>query len=209
MLRSLFLTLFLIVIVAMPVRAQDGAAVAVVRDTSDQLLTALRAERGRLSGDRLALMSLVEQILMPALDFRLTARLALGRAARDADEVQLRRFEGLFREMLLRTYTAPLLEYADDIRIEFPPPLPPRETDRATVRTELLIGDRPAVPVNYAMRRVDGQWRVYDVVIAGISAVITLRRDFESDIRKQGLDGFMDRLESHIGALRARDATER
>ncbi|MGB0713227.1 MAG: MlaC/ttg2D family ABC transporter substrate-binding protein [Gammaproteobacteria bacterium] len=195
----------LAVLVLSPVRAQDGAAVAVVRDTSDRLLKVLREDHARLSGDRRALMETVEEVLMPALDFSLTARLALGRSGRTATPEQLTRFEGLFSEMLLRTYTAPLLEYADNIHIGFPPPTPQEKSDRASVRTELLIGERPPVAVNYSMRLSDGHWRVYDVVIAGISAVITFRRDFAADIRKHGLDGFMDRLEAHIAELRRRD----
>jgi phospholipid transport system substrate-binding protein len=71
------------------------------------------------------------------------------------------------------------------------------------VRTVLNIGGRPPIPVDYHLRQGEDGWKVYDVVIQGVSAIVTFRSNFAEEIQRYGLSGFLDRL-----ADRTQDSVE-
>jgi phospholipid transport system substrate-binding protein len=175
--------------------AQEHSPEQVVRTTADELLEQLRERRDALHSDPERLQRAVDAVLDPALDFDLTTRLVLGRHWRRATPGQRSRFSDEFRRMLLRTYSAPLLEYADDIAIDFLPSPAPKD-GRGSVRTVLSYRGSPPVAVNYQLRRTGEVWRIYDVVIEGVSAVVTFRATFGDAIQRLGLDAFLDRLEA-------------
>ena len=186
----------------------DSDPEQIVRHTTQTILDALRADPEIYRQDRQKLMELVDRVLMPSLDFSLTSRLALGQHWRKASRQQRMEFERLFREMLLRTYTAPLLEYAADVNFAFPPGGQQQDDKRATVRTVLSFSGSEAVPVHYAMRHKDDGWKVYDVVIGGISAVMTFRSSFGEQINQRGMDQFLKKLAARNAELVEKDKAE-
>ena len=72
----------------------------------------------------------------------------------------------------------------------------PGETT-ATVRTEVKRASGDKVPVNFSLRKVDGVWKAWDVVIEGISYVKSFRTDFGAEIQAKGLDEVITRLETN------------
>jgi phospholipid transport system substrate-binding protein len=52
------------------------------------------------------------------------------------------------------------------------------------------------VPVNFSLRKTDGVWKAWDVVIEGISYVKSFRTDFGAEIQQKGLDEVINRMES-------------
>ena len=66
----------------------------------------------------------------------------------------------------------------------------------ATVRTEVKRESGEKVPVNFSLRKTDGVWKAWDVVIEGISYVKSFRTDFASEIQQKGLDEVIARLEA-------------
>ena len=67
--------------------------------------------------------------------------------------------------------------------------------DNATVRTEIKRSNGTRIPVNYSLRKVNGEWKAWDVVIEGISYVKSFREDFGAAIDQQGLDAVIERIE--------------
>ena len=173
--------------------SQDGAQ-ALIRQSSEQLLNRLRTDRERLLNDAEALREVVAQVLVPVLDFDVLSRLVLGRHFRKATPTQRQRFAQEFRDMLLRSYTAPLLKYADDIQIDYLPAVPSQRADRTMVRTRLSYRGSQGIPIDYRLRFKDGQWLVYDVKIMGLSAVGLFRQTFNADIQRLGIERFLARL---------------
>jgi len=57
------------------------------------------------------------------------------------------------------------------------------------------------IDINYSMEKVDGAWKVYDVVIAGVSLVQNYRSSFASEIQKGGVDGLIATLSAKNKAL--------
>ncbi len=67
--------------------------------------------------------------------------------------------------------------------------------DNATVRTEIKRSNGTRIPVNYSLRKVNGEWKAWDVVIEGISYVKSFREDFGAEIDQKGLDAVIQRIE--------------
>ena len=172
-----------------------------IEETADSLLTILRAERGALRADPARLQSLVRRYLLPHVDLPRLSALAVGRAWRTATPDQRIRFVAEFERLLVRTYATGLLEL-ETLEIRYPPQRIAPGAEEVVVKTEILRPGALPVPVDYRMYRAGGRWRVYDVVIEGVSFASTYRTSFEQEIRQAGIDGLINRL-GELNGLRA------
>lgn len=166
----------------------------VVEDTANLVFSVLRENRERIDSDDEFIYGLVDKCILPLIDFEAMSKLVLGPNWRAATPEQRTRFVNAFRDMLVRTYTTQLVEHIDK-RIVVMPGRRPADETIATVNTEIVVGQgKPNVPVSYSMRYIDGRWRVYDLVIEGLSFVKNFRTSFETEIREKGLDALIARL---------------
>jgi phospholipid transport system substrate-binding protein len=164
-----------------------------LKETTDSLRAVVAAQRADLRGEPARLHALIRQHLVPHVDLARLSGLAVGRAWRDATPRQRARFMTAFERLLVRTYATGLLEL-ETWEIRYPPQRIPPDADDVLVRTEILRPRSPPVPVDYRMHRDEGRWRVYDLVIEGVSFASTYRTSFEQEVRQAGLDGLIDRL---------------
>jgi phospholipid transport system substrate-binding protein len=95
-----------------------------------------------------------------------------------------------------------MIDFTGDRLKVFPTKVTPTD-ERATVRTEIKRSNGTKVPVSYSLRKVDGQWKAWDVVIEGISYVRSYREDYGAQVDKQGIDAVIQRLESRAQAAKA------
>ncbi len=166
------------------------------KQVTDELLERIKNEREQLKDNDEALRELVNDLLMPHVDTVYVARVVLGRHWRSADEEQRRRFIAAFRDSLIRSYAAGLLAY-DDQEIRFLPLRDDPAEGDVRVRMEFVPREAPVLPVTFRMhQRGSEDWRVYDVVVENISLVTNFRGAFDSEIRRNGLDELIAKLES-------------
>lgn len=171
-----------------------------VRDTAEKVLAEVTANKERLEKDPSGIYSLVQESVLPHFDFRKMSQSAMGRFWRDASEDQKSRLTAEFKELLVRTYAVALLNYSGQT-IEY---LPSRIRDGDTegvVLTRIQAGG-PPIPINYRLHVREGAWKVYDVVIDGVSLVSNYRSTFASQIRRGGIDGLIDQLAARNRELR-------
>ena len=203
-----YLTVLLLAFVAAagaPAAGDLAPPQRILQETADTLLAALNAERATFRAEPARLHALVRRHLVPQVDFARLSAIAVGRAWRTATPGQRTRFVAEFERLLVRTYATGLLEF-ETWEIRFPPQRVADDADDVLVRTEVLRPGAPPVPVDYRMHREDGRWRVYDVVIEGVSFASTYRTSFEQEIRQVGIDGLIERL-SELNDLRAPEPT--
>ena len=164
-----------------------------VHDASQRVMKILVEEHDKVDADPQFLYGLVDEVILPMIDFEAMTKLTLGKHWRTATPEQRERFMDEYRSMLVRTYTKSLKEYTG-ARITY---LPARENDgkSTVVYTEVDRGDgRPSVPVNYSLRYTGDQWLVYDVVIDGLSIVKNYRTSFNEEITQTSLQALIERL---------------
>lgn len=164
-----------------------------VKQTSQRMLKALRDEQAHIKESPERLHKLVDEIVLPHFDFRRMSRLVLGRYWRRASDRQQERFVDEFRTLLVRTYTSALSQYTDQTIRYLPFNGDPSRGD-VTVRTEVQRTGGSPIPIDYSLMHEDGEWKVYDVTIAGVSLVINYRSSFANEIHHAGLDGLIDKL---------------
>jgi phospholipid transport system substrate-binding protein len=167
--------------------------VRVVQSTADTVLGTLRQQRVNLQAEPAKVYGLVDELLVPHVDFARLSSLVLGRHWRTASSDQRERFSREFKRLLVRTYATGLLEL-DTWEIHYPPQRVAADADDVVVRSELLRAGAQPVPVDYRMHRADGRWRVYDVSIDGVSFASTYRNSFDAEVRQVGIDGLINRL---------------
>jgi phospholipid transport system substrate-binding protein len=164
------------------------------RQTSDEIIALLRANRAVYEKDRNKLYALVHERIVPHFDFRAISKLVLGRYWREASKEQRQRFADEFRDLLVRTYATALLKFTDEEIIFFP--FKGDITDRlAVVKSEVRrSGGAPKVPINYSLLKKDNTWKIYDVTIEGVSLITNYRSAYSEKIKKEGLDALIASL---------------
>ena len=167
-------------------RAEDVAltpAQKVIKQTAVQLQQNL--QRPEMKKDFARATALVDSIIEPVIDFDRVSVLVLGKYWKTATPEQKNRFKTEFRRLLVRTYTTAFTEYAD-WNIRYLPSQGEAGADKTMVRTEILQSGAQPVAVNYRMVNAKGTWKVYDVLIEGISLLQNYRTSFTNQIAEGG-----------------------
>lgn len=181
-------------LVASPVATAEGP-VAVIRDATDEVARMIEDNRDRYERDEEALQRDVESVLLPIIDADYTARLVLGRHSRGLEPDRIESFADALAEQLLDRYAAELLEYDLEERVQFLP-LSDDNTEQVTrVRTRVRLDNGERAPVDYVMRKTEDSWRVFDVLVEGISYVATFRSQIDQEIRRSSFESLLDRLD--------------
>lgn len=173
--------------------AQETTPEELIKQTTEQVLAALEENAALIEEDPEKIQEMVGEIVLPHFDFVLMSQLVLARHWREADSEQQKRFVREFRQLLIRTYGTSLSHYSGQ-KVEFLPSKPDPNPKRATVRTLIRQSEGSPIPVNYQLRQTGDSWKVFDVVIEGISLVQNYRSSFAAEIQQSGLDGLIERV---------------
>ncbi len=178
-----------------PARADETDPRQLVETVTGQVLAKLREQRPALERDPERIFTLIERDVLPHFDFVRISAWVLGKYWRAASREQKLRFVRAFRTILVRTYGVALLQYTNE-KIRYLPLRGDPASGDVTVRTEVIHPGRAPTAINYRLHRRKGQWKVYDVTVDGVSLVANYRTSFASEIRAQGLDALIARLEA-------------
>ncbi|MBV60473.1 MlaC/ttg2D family ABC transporter substrate-binding protein [Abyssibacter profundi] len=169
------------------------------RNTANALLEELKTNKESFKQNPEQLYAVVDRIVLPHFDFDYVSKLVLARYWRKATPEQRTRFQQAFRSQLVSFYGDALLDYSDETVRWEDAPVPEDATD-VTVKSEIVPKGGDPIQISYATHLTDGQWKVYDVTVDGISLVTNYRGQFAAEIRRNGLDALIQRLESESNA---------
>lgn len=165
-----------------------------IEERAQAVLSALDGKREQVSQDPKVAQAIVERELLPSIDVDYISKLVLGPHWRSANEEQRVQFQEAFKRFLLNSYAQGLADFTED-RLQVRPLRGEPDARRTIVETSVTRENGQAVPVAYTMRWTDDGWKMYDVIIEGISYVRNYRTDFNSEIEQKGLDSLITRLE--------------
>lgn len=169
---------------------------ALVKNTTEQMLVAMDEQSKELEDDPSLIYGLVSEIVLPHFDFIGMSRSVLAQSWKTASREQKLGFVRAFRSLMVRTYAVALLEYTDQ-KIHVLPAQLKAGDKRVVVRMEVLQKGKPPVMIKYRLRLKKKGWKVYDISVDGISLVANYRTSFAVEIKQQGLDGLITRLQKH------------
>ena len=170
-----------------------------IQQTVEQLINELADHKAELENDRYLLYSMVDQLIVKHIAVEKVAKLVLAQHWRKASPEQRERFAEAFKILLIRTYAEALFDYTGREGIIFRP-LKVSNDDRTTiVRTDVKLPGKPAISVNYKfLRGKNGDWKIFDVTIGGISLVTNYRMSYAGIIQTHGLDVLIEMLQAKI-----------
>ena len=165
----------------------------VIQQISDQLKGILVENQERMVTDPAFVYQLANDVLIPHVDFARVSSLVLGKHWRRASEQQRTDFSRQFQRLLVRTYSTAFKEFKG-WEISYTP-LRMNEGDQdVAVHTQVTRDGAPPVDVVYRMHIKDGGWKAYDVKIEGISLVTNYRSSFAKEVRRNGMQGLIQRI---------------
>lgn len=196
--KKVYNKIFLIVWLSLLSVAQAEALTPdqLIKQTSDEVLQALKKNKAVYDEQPEKIFELVNDIILPHMDFRAMSKLALGKHWKKANQTQQNAFVDAFKTLLVRTYGRSLAEYTDQVIVYLPYQPPAQGKRTVIVKTQINQDSGPPIPIDYRLRIKDEIWKVFDIKIDGISLVTNYRNSFDSDIRKIGMDGLIDKLQN-------------
>lgn len=192
--RSAFLALACLYTGGLPASGLDRPE-DTVRAVTERVRALIEANRAAYEADPARFQREMEAELLPGFDTRYIGQLVLGAHWREASEAQRERFIQAFKNHLVRSYAGALLRHAGNVQLAWKPTRISAGGREATVAADLIRRQAQPVPIVLSLRRVGMEWKVYDASVEGISLVTNFRGQFNSLIRRDGLDAVIARLE--------------
>jgi len=180
-------------LLAVNVLAQQVEPEELVKKVTSEVLDAIKSDRELQAGDRKKALALAEHKVLPHVDFAKACQLAVGRSWAGASAEQRERLVKEFRTMLVRIYSNAIDTYRGQTMKVHPVRMSPGAAE-VTVRNQYFRPGAPPVPVEYAMHKTPEGWKIYDIVVEGVSLVLTYRSEFEQVSRQSGVEGLIKRL---------------
>lgn len=164
-----------------------------VKKTADDVIEVIKSDKEIQAGNQQKIFALTEEKILPNFDFEKVSRLVLGKNWTQATPEQKQVFQQEFKTLLLRTYATALSKYKNQV-IEFRPFRMEAEADTATVKTAIQQQGGQPIEVDYTLSKKGEDWKVFDIVIEGVSLVTNYRSQFSQEIRTNGLDSLNKKL---------------
>lgn len=167
-----------------------------VEQVARQALDVLKADEQLKQGNLRRINEVIDQYLLPYVNFEKTTRLAAGRFWREATPAQREALVNEFRGTLVRTYSGAFREINPSLNFTMLPFRGDPKADDVVVRTQVIQdGMQPAV-VDYRLERTPEGWKVYDISVEGIWLIQNYRNQFATVIQRSGIDGLIQELRS-------------
>ena len=157
-----------------------------VKQAGSKTFDRIKAEQTNIANNPEILRTIMEEELMPYIDYKFSAFKVLGKYTTKLSREELLEFVSVFREYLITSY-AVAMGYYDDQLVEFAPEMDFSRDSDVTVRAVIKDDGRPDIKVAFKVRkdRKSNEWQAYDMVAEGISLLSSKRSEFESVLREE------------------------
>lgn len=183
-------------------QAATAAPDALVRQVSTEVLDSLKNDKA-MARDVGRVTALVDQKVMPYVDFRRMTSSAVGRYWRQATPEQQTRLQDEFKKLLVRTYSGALAQVTQEQTVELKPMRAQASDSEVVVRTEIR-GRGDPIQLDYRLAKDGSAWKIYDVNVLGVWLVENYRNSFAQEIGANGIDGLIAKLVERNKAPAAR-----
>jgi phospholipid transport system substrate-binding protein len=141
--------------------------------------------------------SKMRAIINKRFDFRAMSQRTLATNWKKASKDEQQQFVGLFAQLIQNSYIGKVEAYTSET-VEYP--AEKIKGKRAVVDT-LIITSSTEIPVNYKVYLKNDEWRVYDVIIEGVSLISSYRSTYQEIVKKDGFPGLFVKMEEKLKEL--------
>lgn len=145
-------------------------------------------------GDTSKLIDWAEKSVLTNFDFNRMTRLAVGKDWRQATPEQKKLLVQEFRRLLVRTFANAFISVNKNQTIEYKPFKMSGDEHEVVVKTLIVKPGAKPLDVNFSLEKGTDSWKVYDIVLAGVSLITNYRESFGQEINANGIDGLIKML---------------
>ena len=189
-----------------PVQAADDTPDAFIKRVSTEILDTIKADKSIRNGDVQKIGQLVDQRVMPHVNFQRMTASAVGPGWRQASPEQQKRLQDEFKTLLIRTYAGALSQVSDQT-IAVKPLRGASDDKEVVVRTEVRGKGEP-IQLDYRVEKsadAPAGWKIYNLNVMGIWLVDNYRSQFAQEVNAKGVDGLIASLAERNQANRKAD----
>ncbi|BDY06705.1 ABC transporter substrate-binding protein [Ferrimonas sp. YFM] len=193
--RILQLGLVLLVAAVMPAKATSYTnPYVMMQEVADKAFSRLAQERGELEQDPAKVRALIDEELLPYIDYKYAAYKVMGQQARRATKEQRLAFTEQFKEYMLATFANAFNKYNDQT-LQFAPEQPYGDAKIVAINVKLIEERREPVDLQFKARKnKKGHWKVFDLVAEGISLLASQQAELGGLIRQNGIESVTAQL---------------
>ncbi len=184
---------FSLLMIAPSAFAQEDSPDAMIKSVTEEVLSIVRQDKDIQSGNTQKAINLVETKVLPHFNFQRMTSLAVGRDWNKANAEQKKRLTEEFKTLLVRTYSNALTGYRNQTVRYRPTRMQAGDTE-VVVKSEILQPGNKPIQLQYSVEKQNEGWKVYDVVVAGVSLVSNYRSTFNQEVSANGIDGLIKML---------------
>jgi len=174
--------------------AWAGPPTEIVRQVIERALDALKEDGSSAQARR----QKVKRIVDPYFNYQEMAKRSLGPNWGKLSPGQRQEFVALFAQLLEASYSDKIEKYAQNVRIDYTGEIPSGDT--VEVRT-VVVKANDRIPLNYRLMDEGGTYKVYDVIIEGVSLVSNYRSQFSRIIHESSYAELVKRLRTKVSEL--------
>ena len=166
-----------------------------VQQVADQILTKLKEDSAARSGDVKRVNQLVDEFILPYVNFEKTTRLAAGRNWREATPEQKAALSNAFRGTLARTYSGAFTRVTDSTDIKTLPFRGDANANDVVVKSQVIQrANSQPIALDYRLEKTAQGWKIYDINVENVWLIENYRNQFSQQISQNGIDGLIAAL---------------
>lgn len=194
--KKQFVVLILILLLTIPFPAYAGPPLDTVKGHIDKVLDVLRDPSLKGDSGKSAKKTKIRSITEKMFDYTELSRRTLGQNWKKFNNDQQKEFIELYKSILEDAYADKIITYTDE-KILF------NKENTLTEKTcevqTTIVTKKADIPIYYRVIQKEGGWRVYDVVIEGVSLISNYRTQFREILASKSPDGLLDILRKKVG----------
>lgn len=167
----------------------QSSPVPMLENSANQIISTLKANKSTIRNNPAIIHKAVETYFLPHVDVMGMSRSVLGRQVwQKASAAERAQFSKVFTQLVIRTYSSPLAQYKDET-VQFLPVRGSLANRFLRINSVIVRSEGQNIPLSYSLISKDGQWKIYDISVEGVSLLQSFRSQFaqvlqNSDIKE-------------------------
>ncbi len=193
-----YVGVIILLILVVPLRTYAGDATDTVKAHVDEVMGVLNTSSDTPDRSDSAKKDEIKKIAGRMFDFTSMSKATLGKNWKKLTKDQQKEFTRLLRSMLENAYISKILDYTDEKAVFI------KERSLSKTRVEVqshIVSGNIEIPMHYRMLRQNDQWRVYDVIIEGVSLIKNYRTQFREILATQTPDELLQTMRKKVGEI--------
>lgn len=173
----------------------ESAPIPLLENSANQIIDTLKKNKSTLKSNHQVIHQAVARYLLPIVDVQGMARSVLGRQAwAKASASERAAFTHEFTQLVIRTYANPLAEYSDET-VRFLPLRAGANARFVRVNSIIVRSNGQNIPLSYSLVAKNGQWKIYDLSVEGVSLLQSFRSQFSQALQNESMQALIKQMQ--------------